>query len=174
MPKGVYERKPRIEGSSMNTSQDVRATSPEFQVSTEDFEKESPKEKDVTKAFKMPEPEAFFGHGSTPDETVIDFMGATSMDGDGLPDKVLESSAGFYEFQGGGTYEQARQAYEKFMEDGIVIEISPARDKNDFRTAYVAVNGHALNLPRGKQIRIARKFVERLAQSREIHPYTAD
>lgn len=58
--------------------------------------------------------------------------------------------------------------YEAFMEMPVVIEINETTDVNAPTTVYVGVNGDGRWLPRGRPIKLQRKFVERLAQAQEM------
>lgn len=57
-------------------------------------------------------------------------------------------------------------AYTKFMQDLLIIEIHRSTDRNAPTHALVGVNGEQVWLPRGRKIRVPRYFVERLARSR--------
>lgn len=59
--------------------------------------------------------------------------------------------------------------YEKFMQDPIVIVIHATGDKTASPTPFIGVNGDQRWLPREIPIRLQRKFIERLAQSQEMH-----
>ena len=54
---------------------------------------------------------------------------------------------------------------EAFMNDLLVIEIHTSTDKNAPVVCEVGVNGDKVVIPRGRKVRIPRRFVERLAQS---------
>jgi hypothetical protein len=63
--------------------------------------------------------------------------------------------------------ENERLKYEKFMEEPVIIEIHETSDKNAPDLVFVGVNGDQRWLPRGRPIRLQRKFVEVLAQRHE-------
>lgn len=54
---------------------------------------------------------------------------------------------------------------ESFMNDLLVIEVHTTTDKNAPLIAEIGVNGDKVVIPRGRKVRIPRKFVERLAQA---------
>lgn len=63
--------------------------------------------------------------------------------------------------------------YEKFMADGVVIEIHESTDKNAPPVVAAGVNGDVRWFPRGVPIRVRRKHVEVLARSQEMRFKTA-
>jgi len=60
-------------------------------------------------------------------------------------------------------------AYEKFMNDPLVVLIHEDKDKNAPPMVPCGINGDRRWLPRGIKIRLQRKFIEVLAQSQETH-----
>ena len=57
--------------------------------------------------------------------------------------------------------------YESFMNDPMVIRVLETNDVNAPWRVFVGINGDMRWIPRGKPVRIQRRFVERLAQSQE-------
>lgn len=63
------------------------------------------------------------------------------------------------------TSAEGRFAYEKFMAEPVVLAIHATSDKNEPPVADIRLNGVPCPLPRDAKIRVARAFVEALAQS---------
>jgi hypothetical protein len=63
-------------------------------------------------------------------------------------------------------------AYEKFMQDLVVIRLTEPTDENAPTHAMVGSNGEQLWLPRGPVLRIPRRFVENLAHSQSTRVST--
>lgn len=57
--------------------------------------------------------------------------------------------------------------YERFMQELVVAEIAETSDKYAPPAVFVGINGDERWLPRGMKFKIQRKFIERLAQSKE-------
>ena len=55
--------------------------------------------------------------------------------------------------------------YEAFMAEQLIVTIHTSSDKNAPKAVFVGVNGEGGWLPRGPKVRLARRFVERLARS---------
>lgn len=63
---------------------------------------------------------------------------------------------------------------EKFMQEGVVVELHTSTDPNAAPVVFVGCNGDTRWLPRGVPIKIPRKFVERLAQVKEARFKTTE
>lgn len=68
------------------------------------------------------------------------------------------------------TSDEGKLAYEQFMNERIVITIHETTDKNEPTHAYVGDNGVGVWIPRGRPVRLPRKYVETLARS-QIRAY---
>jgi hypothetical protein len=62
--------------------------------------------------------------------------------------------------------------YEAFMQLPMVIRIHESADVRSAPAVAVGCNGERKWLPRGRAIKIQRKFVENLARSKEMHVRT--
>lgn len=62
--------------------------------------------------------------------------------------------------------------YEEFMQMPMVIRIHESADVRSAPAVAVGSNGERHWLPRGRVIKIKRKFVENLARSKEMHVRT--
>lgn len=58
--------------------------------------------------------------------------------------------------------------YAVFMKNPIVIRIHETRDKNEPPLVFMGVNGSQRWVPRNKNVRMQRYFIERLAQAQEM------
>lgn len=63
---------------------------------------------------------------------------------------------------------------EAFMQELVVIEVHRSTDKNAIPQVPVGVNGDKIWIPRGRPVRLPRKFVEVLARSQEAAFRTDD
>lgn len=72
------------------------------------------------------------------------------------------------EFVGANEFGKDALAYEAAMNDLLVIEIQESSDTNAPTHAMVGCNGDQIWIPRGKHVRLPRKFVEILARSQSM------
>ena len=125
--------------------------------------------------------EAFVDDFVDQDNTVVDLM-APNVDQLFVRERMDDEAARGYfrEFQNkdgmvavevGGVVREVPSgqiAYEAFMHEPVVIRIHSSRDPNDPPLVFVGDNGDIRWLPREKNVKIPRKFVERLAAAQEV------
>lgn len=71
--------------------------------------------------------------------------------------------------------QEGRNDYEAFMNERIVIKIHETTNENEPPFAFVGDNGECVWIPRGRPVRLPRKFVETLARSQQrIYSQTED
>lgn len=87
---------------------------------------------------------------------VVDFMetptGGVSMEG--ISDREFDMASA-----------EGRLAYEKFMNEPVVVKIHKTSDQNEPTVADLGLNGARIAVPRDVPVRLRRAFVEVLARS---------